>query len=349
MGRIQLMENKKLPVVLIITVLGILALGAVILNGNNSINDNTTGDNIFNDNIITLLPADGIPSIDNPQYWDVTQANSYLANADIIFGFVHNGVPKAYPQRILVWHEIVNEDGSVSITYCPLTGSAIGYFGNFGTSGKLVNSNLVMYDRSTQALWPQILGRSVSGDAIGTKLDTFQLYITSWSEWRTQYPNTLVLSTVTGTVRNYNFDPYGSYAVQSSYYYQGGLQFGAIYSDVRLADKELVLGIDYNDEQVSIRKSYLKDNNVLNFDLEKSNLVAFYDNSLNVGRIYSRLVENETLSFTFENGEIIDNHGLKWNLDGTNDNNNNTLTKIVYFDVFWAAWVGFFPDAVLIF
>jgi hypothetical protein len=98
---------------------------------------------------------DGIPSIDAPKFWNVEDANGYLDDGDIVFGLVENGVARAYPQRILVWHEIVNDvvgGLGLAVTYCPLTGTAIAFErGNteFGVSGRLVNSNLIMYDRDT--------------------------------------------------------------------------------------------------------------------------------------------------------------------------------------------------------
>src|SRR5918999_6051713 len=105
-------------------------------------------------------PKDGIPAIEKPQYTSAAEADKWLVPEDVVFGVNHGGLVVAYPQRILVWHEIANEtvgNEKVSITYCPLTGTAIGYKGKvsakdvstFGVSGKLVNSNLIMYDRAT--------------------------------------------------------------------------------------------------------------------------------------------------------------------------------------------------------
>jgi len=170
-------------------------------------------------------PPDGIPPIELPQYWPATEADEFLLDNDIIFGFIQNGQAKAFPQRILVWHEIVNDIGNVSITYCPLTGSAIGFLGKvgntqttFGTSGRLVNSNLVMYDRASNSYFPQILGRGVTGDHLGTRLEKVQLLWTQWEKWKAEYPDTLVLSSATGNIRNYDFDPYGNYKLTNTYY-----------------------------------------------------------------------------------------------------------------------------------
>ena len=114
-------------------------------------------------------PKDGIPPIDKPKYVPAAEAEKFLKPNDIVFGLDYQRLAKAYPQKILVWHEIVNDEikgEKIAITYCPLTGSSVAFRGRsrdgvaltFGTSGKLVNSNLLMYDRQTDSQWPQILG-----------------------------------------------------------------------------------------------------------------------------------------------------------------------------------------------
>ena len=128
---------------------------------------------------------DGIPPVDEPKYISIEKADVFLSAKDVVFVVEHNKNVYIYPQNILVWHEIVNEnldDKKISITYCPLTGSTIGYKGNisnldttFGTSGKLVNSNLVMYDRETMSYIPQILGVAIQGDLKGERLEEFPI------------------------------------------------------------------------------------------------------------------------------------------------------------------------------
>ena len=116
-------------------------------------------------------PKDGIPSIDQPKDISAAESDRFLHPKDVVFGLHYRGVIKAYPQKVLVWHEIVNDEvngDKISVTYCPLTGSVVGFRGRsregailtFGTSGKLVNSNLLMYDRQTDSQWPQVFGHS---------------------------------------------------------------------------------------------------------------------------------------------------------------------------------------------
>ena len=146
------------------------------------------------------------------------------------------------------------KDEQVSITYCPLTGTTFGFKGEispavsstFGVSGKLVNSNLIMYDRKTDSYWPQILGKAINGLERGRKLAEFPTYWTTWERWKKKYPDTKVLSQTTGFIRNYGArrDPYGSYLDEKKGYYTSPeVIFEPIYRDLRLQSKIVVVGI----------------------------------------------------------------------------------------------------------
>lgn len=129
-------------------------------------------------------PKDGIPSIDQPRFVAADAVD--LDDAARIIGLYHRGEARAYPQRILVWHEIVNDEvagEALSITYCPLTGTALGFKRGdteFGVSGRLVNSNLVMYDCATQSEWPHMLGGAIAGELAGRGLEELRLFWTTW-------------------------------------------------------------------------------------------------------------------------------------------------------------------------
>jgi len=143
---------------------------------------------------------DGIPAIDRPKYVSASEAT--IDDSQKIFGVNYNGFVAAYPQNIMYWHEIVNEEVNgkkISVTYCPLTESIIGYKDkNLGVSGELYNSNLVMYDRESDARIPQILGKAVEGTIKGETLETFEIVVTTWGEWKKKNPNSLVLTEDTG-------------------------------------------------------------------------------------------------------------------------------------------------------
>ena len=190
---------------------------------------------------------DGIPALLDPQFTQASEAN-YLDDNDLIVGFVDGDQAKAYPHKILDWHEIINDRvGSVniSVTYCPLTGTGIawnrdlnGGTTTFGVSGLLYNSNLIPYDRQTDSNWSQIRLDCVNGKMIGTEIETFPLVETTWKTWKEMYPSTTVVSTNTGHSRDYEKYPYGSYRTNNDY-----LIFPLSNADSRLPNKDRVHGI----------------------------------------------------------------------------------------------------------
>lgn len=166
-------------------------------------------------------PKNGIPALDHPGFVSLAEADRTLKPDDIVLGIELGGLAKAYPVRILNWHEVVNDDvGSqpVLITWCPLCGSAVvfdprpdGQRHAFGVSGLLYQQNLLLFDRETESLWSQLYGRAVAGPSAGTALRLLPANMTAWREWRAQHPQTLVLSFQTGYKRDYARDPYGEF------------------------------------------------------------------------------------------------------------------------------------------
>ena len=196
-------------------------------------------------------PPDGIPSIDNPQFITVKEADTWLSDDEIVVVYLGENTVRFYPFQVLVWHEIVNDtvDGyPLLITYCPLCGSAIAFERTidgdpveFGTSGKLYNSNLVMYDRKTQTYWTQIGGRAIIGELTGTELTPVSIQTVKWGDWKRLYPDAEVLSRETGHSRSYGRDPYGGY------YTQDYLMFPVENEDRRIHSKTVIYGITLND------------------------------------------------------------------------------------------------------
>lgn len=275
-------------------------------------------------------PKDGIPSIDKPKYTTAKEADEWLLSNDIVFGVEQNGFVAAYPQRILVFHEIVNErlaGEQVAITYCPLTGTAIGFYGTvasgvatqFGVSGKLVNSNLIMYDRVSDSYWPQVLGRAIRGPAKGMALKEFPVTWTTWERWKRKHPNTRVLSRDTGFFRSYErrYDPYGSYVEPSKGYYadEGQLLFNPIHHDGRLRTKAIVVGVrDANGNALAIDKDALRRRGSIETKIGDRPIVARYDAELDAHRVELK-----------ESGE-----------------------RLNAFDAMWFAWVAFYPNTQLV-
>jgi hypothetical protein len=196
-------------------------------------------------------PRDGIPAIDNPLFTEARKAD-YLQPADRVIGVNLHGEQKAYPLRIMNYHEIVNDDFAgqpVVVSFCPLCGTGMAFSRNFagqavefGVSGLLYNSDLLMYDRATKSLWSQLEGKAISGPLKGQRLESLAVQHTSWEAWLEQYPDSKVLSQQTGYQRDYSRNPYPGYQA-SAYVY-----FPVANMDRRYHPKEWVLGLILNDE-----------------------------------------------------------------------------------------------------
>jgi hypothetical protein len=308
-------------------------------------------------------PKDGIPPIDRPKYVSAAEAEKFLKANDIVFGLAYQGVVKAYPQKILVWHEIVNDefkDEKIAITYCPLTGSAVVFRGRsrdgailtFGTSGKLVNSNLLMYDRQTDSQWPQILGMAIDGANKGMVLQEIPIAWTHWSRWRQRHPNTVVLSTDTGYFRSYGTDPYGSYDRSGGYYKSGEPLFPVMAKGDRFSPKEVVVGLKSNGKQMALHKQPLRAKKLINTSLDGVPLVAVYDSDLDFVRVFIRQINGKATNFGFEKGRIVDElTGSVWRADGRSVEgkmSGSQLKQQTAYDVMWFAWYAFFPATQIV-
>ncbi len=172
-------------------------------------------------------PKDGIPSIDDPRFRPVA-AGVELADTEPVIGLIVGGDARAYPLRILTWHEIVNDTVGgvpVAVTYCPLCNSSIvfertvdGRILDFGTTGKLRNSDLVMYDRQTESWWQQFTGEAIVGAMTGTELKVLPSRLESWERFKTRAPEGKVLMPGNPNMRDYGRNPYVGYDSRTSPY-----------------------------------------------------------------------------------------------------------------------------------
>ncbi|THB66838.1 MAG: DUF3179 domain-containing protein [Desulfovibrio sp.] len=318
---------------------------------------------VYEDSIIdTGINRGEIPAIDRPVYISVEDASLALDPEDPVFILEHSDPVYIFPQPVMVWHEVVNETMGgepVSITYSPLTGSVVGYKGevglfttSFGVTGRLLNNGTVLYDRSTNSLWPQVLGQAVDGPLLGETLERFPLTWGTWGRARDMYPDARVLSSDTGYHRTYGRDPYGSYSVPSSYYHNNMVVYPVTTWDDRLPPKERMLCLLADQTPVAVLKSKIKELGVVNFDTGIIPMAAFYDPDLDTVRVFDRRWRNRVLTFRFLENAITDEETRStWNgqgmaIDGVAET--DRLAPIDAFDSMWFAWAAFYPDSRVI-
>ncbi len=293
------------------------------------------------------VPQDGIPSIDDPVFESVDDVGDRLDDEDPIFGVLLNGEAKAYPQNVLVYHEIVNDEiggDEVSVTYCPLTGTAMGIDNGgveFGVSGQLLNSNLVMYDREGETLWPQMLSTAIDGPLEGASLTEFPVYWSTWGRWREHFPDSLVLTEDTGYGRNYDEDPYGTYNPTSGYYEEeSDTMFPPLSTDTSHPAKRMFLGARPQDGPLAIDREALAQEGVLTLEQESSVYVAVHDQRIGAGHLYR---SDDDVSFTqAEDGTITDED------DGsTYEPDDLPLESVYAYEAMWFSWAGYYPSTAV--
>ena len=194
---------------------------------------------------------DGIPAIDKPIFLSADEMHQ-LNSDDMVLGITNGTESKAYPIRILNWHEVVNDylgDMPTLITYCPLCGSGMVFertFGgqvlDFGVSGLLYNNDVLLFDRQTDSLWSQIKKLAVTGPHQGLQLEALAVQHTPWARWKKDHPNTQVLSFDTGYLRQYSSNPYDGYEETSA------TLFPVKFRSEGFHPKQRVVGIEVNGE-----------------------------------------------------------------------------------------------------
>jgi len=288
-------------------------------------------------------PKDGIPSIDDPSFVDPDEVD-FMTPGDPVFGVVRDGVARAYPQMILAQHEIVNDviaGDPVAVTYCPLTGTVQGFERGgttFGVSGRLINNNLVMYDRETETWWPQMLATSIpgpwNGDPDIETLREFRLVWTTWERWRDRHPETTVLSTDTGSAKNYGRDPYGGYNPRTGYYANGSLLFPALNNDDTFDRKTVVMGARTPEGAAAFLKDSLRSERLVGGEIGNTPVLAVHDDRLDTAYVYRN---PEGKAFEQDGSEVVGDGG-RYAPDGL------PLERIHTFDAMWFAWAGYYPD-----
>jgi len=314
-------------------------------------------------------PKDGIPAIINPKFTTIEEAENWLAEKEPVIAVNINGSSKAYPLQILMFHEIVNDRigrTPVLVSFCPLCYSGIvfnrtlnGMSVNFGVSGLLRNSDLVMYDQLTESFWQQFTGEAIVGDMLGTKLEVISSQIVSFKDFSSNYPDGLILSKDTGFERPYGVNPYVNYDnVESTpFLFSGNV-------DERLPQNEKVIGIKNGNLAKAYPYSITMEQKIINDTFNGNEIVIFHvpgtlssldkksiENSKDVGAtgVFERNLDGIQLNFKYVNNKIIDtNTESKWSITGKCINGklkSKQLKKVNHGDYFSFAWLAFRPKS----
>ena len=262
-------------------------------------------------------PKDGIPSIDRPRFVDQDTAAEWISDAEPVIVYAAGGEQRIYPLQILTWHEIVNDTvggTSVAVTYCPLCNTSVvfdrvfdGQVLEFGVSGRLIYSNMLMYDRSTESWWIQATGLGVAGAFAGQRLRLLPSMVVSWRDARRSFPRATVLSRDTGHQRPYGRNPYDRYDSSARPFLYDGPELDPETGTPFLR----VIAVYYQDESFAADYETLRDRGVVSFDLGGRPAAIFWQpgtaSALDAQRIAEgRDVGTATAFFAEINGERFD-------------------------------------------
>ncbi len=324
------------------------------------------------------VPRDGIASIDNPSFAPVSDPPDYMRDEEPVIVLKLDGDIRGYPLGIMTFHEIVNDvvgGEPVTVSFCPLCNSSIvfprtlpdGTVLDFGVSGFLQNSDLIMYDRQTESLWQQITGTGLIGTHAGTQLDFLPVVISSWADYSASFPGGQILlrptdgerHPVTGRpfARDYSRPPYAGYddINSSPFLYDGPF-------DGRLLPMERVASVSTGEIDVAYPYSFLAEQPVVNDVIEDTPVSVFFDNgtdSVFTARsgefaksgsttLFERTVAGQVLTFDLVEGVITDlETGSSWNKFGNATDGElvgTELRPVTHAAHFWFAWAAFKPD-----
>ena len=305
--------------------------------------------------------VNGIPPLRDPRVVAVAAA-TYLKDSNVVFGLVVNGEARAYPKRILAWHEMaIDRVGGVDLTvvYCTLCGTVIPFESQssgrrfrFGTSGLLYRSNKMMFDEETNSLWSTFEGVPVVGPLVGSgvTLTARAVVTTTWKEWRTEHPETTVLSIETGYKRDYSEG-----AAYRGYFSTDRLMFQVSKTDARLRNKDEVLVMRVDDPKqpgarlpVAISAQYLRRHPVFSLMAAGERFVVV-TTPQGANRVYRTPVEflEQRAGAT-----IADVDGRSWRVSETalvaDGSPPGDAPRVSAQRAFWFGWYAQFPETILI-
>lgn len=329
---------------------------------------------VYLGDIQTVNSKDRILPVDVPEFSSVSEPPGYMRPDEPVVSLVIDGHARAYPLAILMWHEIVNDTigkQPVTVTYCPLCNTAIvfdrtvdGRELTFGTTGSLLNSDLVMWDRQTESWWQQITGEAIVGDfALGNAtLEIIPAEIIPWGRFAREYPEGEVLNRLfdgEGTpLRTYDRPPYAGYdnSDRNPFSYDGEV-------DRRLVVTSRVLTLNSDENAVVYPFEFLAENQVLNDAVDRQQIVTVFDDStvssfsdytgvrqtVGSAAAFSRILGDRILTFRLDPEGMVDTQtGTVWSLSGRGLKGvlaGEQLAQVVHGNHFWFAVALFWPDA----
>ena len=325
-------------------------------------------------------PKDGIPALTNPTFVAPSEVR-YVQDDELVMGLVINGEPRAYPHNIGWWNEIINDrvgDKSFTVTLCPLTGTGQVFNATdtdgsqieFGVSGLLINSNLVMYDRRDgSTLYPQMIFTAINGDHVGNRLELMPVVETTWAMWKQMYPNTTVVKIGTGWERYlsdrppYNMVQYMRYPYVSSSLgdYRQSHEYLIFlpsttngFLDQRHQVKDMVVGLCHNGETKAYPFNTMLDGAVINDFVGNDLMVTVFDADSRTALTYFSEIDGQLLSFY-----VVEPEGLlpvefmdieirsRWDILGeavAGPLEGRQLEQVPAYDAMWFAWSSYWPD-----
>jgi Protein of unknown function (DUF3179) len=314
-------------------------------------------------------PKDGIPAIDTPAFVSVAEADQWLRPTEAVVLVQINGEARAYPVQVLTWHEIVNDrvgDVAVSVTYCPLCNTAIvfertfdGSVLDFGTTGRLRYSNMVMYDRQTETWWQQGTGAGIAGVYAGRTLAQRPVSLIAWADFKTAHPGGKVLSRETGIQRSYGLNPYAGYdnPARQPFLYQGPATPKTLPALAR------VLTLQSNGDALAISYDALAERRVVTDTVGGQPIVVMWSpgvaspldaqqvaegRDVGAALAFARALNGKPLDIVFANGEFTDvQTGSTWSHLGralSGPLKGEQLAELTAVNHFWFSWAAFYPN-----
>lgn len=329
--------------------------------------------------IKTGVAFNSIPALYKPEFLPVSDASLSMEDDEVVFILTYpNGRVRIYPQRILVWHEAVNdtlpdtftgravmpgqaeaEGFSCTISYSPVTGSVVAFkslagrsASPFGIVGELINGNSLLFDWRTNSTWSQILGVAIDGSLRGRRLERVPVLWATWKGAKARYLGKAeVLSRSTKHNRPYGTDPYGSYQKKGTYYDDASLVYPVSFNDLRLPPKKRILGIEHEDKYGALQVDAVKKQIAVNFEMADAPMVALYDEELDTIRVFSRKIKDDgfdtgqTVSLVPVGVQFADRETKSlWDYEGncfSGSHSGKKLEAIYAFDCMWFAWAAF--------